>query len=112
MVEGKTTEERGSQRGDQSGPELGNGKAVQEVAAQRLQAEAAQTAGTAGKGSSTELTIMLKDGATLRNVGRQIYFETLKRLPDEQELKAFVNDTARRNGLKTKDQQGSLEVGQ
>lgn len=55
---------------------------------------------------------MLKDGATLRNVGRQIYFETLKRLPDEQELKAFVNDTARRNGLKTKDQQGSLEVGQ
>lgn len=112
MVEGKTKEERGSQRGDQSGPELGNGKAVQEVAAQRLQAEAAQTAGTAGKGSSTELTIMLKDGATLRNVGRQIYFETLKRLPDEQELKAFVNDTARRNGLKTKDQQGSLEVGQ
>lgn len=112
MVEGKSTEERKSQRGDQSGPELGNEKAIQEVAAQRLQAEAAQTASTAGKGSSTELTIMLKDGATLRNVGRQIYFETLKRLPDEQELKAFVNDTARRNGLKTKDQQANLDVGQ
>ncbi len=114
MVEGKSATERKSHSGDQVESGLGGAKVVEAVAAQKFQDDARQPIGKVGKESeqANELTIMLKAGASLRNVGRQIYFETLERLPTEQELKAFVNDTARRNDLRTKEQQANLNIGQ
>lgn len=59
-----------------------------------------------------EMTVSVNPQGTLRNIGRWMYDQHLHRQPTDLELKGFVDDAARRNGLVTKEQRDNLQPGQ
>jgi len=61
---------------------------------------------------SAVVDVTVGSGDTLRSLGREIYRVRLGHEPSEGELKDFVADASRRNGLKTKDQQDHLRPDQ
>lgn len=63
-------------------------------------------------GAAREMTVSVNPQGTLRNIGRWMYSEHLHRQPTDLELKSFVDDAARRNGLVSKEQRDNLQPGQ
>lgn len=59
-----------------------------------------------------EMTVSVNPQGTLRNIGRWMYDQHLHRQPTDLELKGFVDDAARRNGLVNKEQRDNLQPGQ
>lgn len=84
-----------------------NGKAdsPERQAAMRLHEEVARERA----GLVTRIKVM--PGDSIRDIGRDLYRANKGRLPSDQELKAFEDDTANRSGLKTRYQRDHIALG-
>ncbi len=60
-------------------------------------------------GQVTRITVM--PGDSIRDIGRDLYKANKGRLPTDQELKAFEDDTANRSGLKTRYDRDNIALG-
>lgn len=80
----------------------------QDAAMRKLIEESLKDAPAPGR----EMTVSVNPQGTLRNIGRWMYDEHLHRQPTDLELKSFVDDAARRNGLVSKEQRDNLQPGQ
>ncbi len=74
-------------------------------AAMRLHEEVARERA----GQVTRIKVM--PGDSIRDIGRDLYRANKGRLPSDQELKAFEDDTATRSGLKTRYQRDHIALG-
>lgn len=87
---------------DQSGD---RDNSVERQAAMRFHEEVAR------ERAGQVIKITLMPGDSIRDIGRDLYRTNKGRLPSDQELKAFEDDTANRNGLVTRYQRDHLPVG-